>query len=200
MSAVLPGGAGVPAGSGAAAAVARPIVEPHLPSAALRLEASRKRLRSALLEIAHPPPKPSFVDDLKLGSFGTQLLDRLKTLPGVAIALDVLEHWWAEHPLHAAGSLAEQAARRYVGPFAKKNPLAIVVGGVVFGALLAYSKPWRWLLRPALLAGLMPQLASQALKRLPLDTWLQMVSSLTGKRTAAKAPATAQASPLPKDP
>jgi hypothetical protein len=65
--------------------------------------------------------------------------------------------------------------------------------------LLAFSKPWRWLLRPALLAGLVPQLASQALKRLPLDTWLQMVSSLTAKRTGAKSPATPQASPLPKE-
>ena len=200
MSAVLPGGAGIPAGSGVAGGGVRPGAETHLRSAAERLEASRKRLRSALMTIAHPPPKPSLIDDLHLGNFGTQILDRLKALPGAALALEILEHWWAEHPLHVAGSLAEQASRRYIGPFAKKNPLAIVVGGVVLGAVLAFSKPWRWLLRPALFAGLLPQLASQALKRLPLDSWLAMLSTLTAKHSAGKKPsADPQASPLPKN-
>jgi hypothetical protein len=209
MSAVLPGGASVPVGSGTTRAASRAIEELHLPSATERLEASRKRLRSALMVIAHPPPRPSLLDGLELGSFGTQILDRLKALPGAAIALEILGHWWAEHPLHVAGELAEQASRRYIGPFAKKNPLAIIVGGVAIGALLTFSRPWRWLLRPALFAGLLPQLASQALKRLPLDTWLKVLSSLTARRSAAKATAaaataataaTAQASPLPKDP
>ncbi|MCE9661648.1 MAG: hypothetical protein K8R60_24230 [Burkholderiales bacterium] len=198
MSAVLPGGAAATP-RGPAGSVSQPILAPNLASATQRLEASRARLRSALMTIAHPPAKPSLLDDLKLGTFGTQIFDRLKALPGAALALEILEHWWAEHPLHAAGALAEQASRRYIGPFAKKNPLAIIVGGVVLGVLLAFSKPWRWLLRPALFAGLLPQLASQTLKRLPLDSWLRMLSSLTAKRPAAKAGAGPQASPLPKD-
>ena len=84
MSAVLPGAANVSvprsAGRSRAADRRRPIVEPRL-SAAERLEASRARLRTALMAIAHPPPKPSLLDDLEIGSFGSQILERLKALP-----------------------------------------------------------------------------------------------------------------------
>jgi len=207
MSAVLPGGPGVTQPRGTGIESDRPIVEPHLPSAAERLEASRARLRAALIEIAHPPPKPSILGDLGLGSFGQEILGRLKALPGVALLLESVEHWWAEHPLHAAGALAEEASRRYVGPIARKNPVAVIVGGVVFGALLIASKPWRWLLRPALFIGLVPQVASHVLKRMPLDSWLQVLAALTGKRAASQPPV-AKASPpagstpasgLPKD-
>jgi len=194
MSAVLPGNNMTAPRS--AAAAERPIVEPKEPSAAERLEASRARLRSALMDIAHPPSKPSLLDELGIGSFGSQILDRLKSLPGAALVIESIEHWWAEHPLHAAGSLAEEASRRYVGPIARKNPLAVVLGSAIFGALLIASRPWRWLLRPALFIGLVPQIASHALKRMPLDSWLQMLSTLSGKRAAAGAPAT-PANPMP---
>ena len=108
-------------------------------------------------------------------------------MPGATLVLESIEHWWAEHPLHAAGALAEEASRRYIGPIARKNPVAVIVGGAVFGALLVASKPWRWLLRPALFFGLVPQIAAQALKRMPLDAWLQMLSTFSGKRAAQKA-------------
>jgi len=181
----------------------RPIVEPPPPpSAAERLEASRARLRTALMAIAHPPPKPSLLDDLGIGSFGSQILDRLKALPAVALVIESIEHWWAEHPLHAAGSLAEEASRRYVGPIARKNPVAVIVASAVFGALLIASKPWRWLLRPALFVGLVPQIASHALKRMPLDSWLQLLSTFSARRAAAKQSpeGPAPASGLPKEP
>ena len=196
MSAVLPGNTGV-APRSTTSEIDRPIVEAHPPTAAERLEASRARLRTALLEIAHPPPKPSLLGDLKIGSFAHQLMERVKALPGAALLIDAIEHWWAEHPLHAAGSLAEEASRRYVGPLARKNPVAVIVGGVVFGALLVASKPWRWLLRPALLIGLVPQIAAQALKRMPLDAWLQMLSTFSGKLAAKKAAAGTAAAAAP---
>jgi len=181
MSAVLPANAAPPQ---SAAAAERPIVDPKEPSAAERLEASRARLRTALMDIAHPPPKPSLLGDIGIGSFGSQILEKLKSLPGAALILESIEHWWAEHPLHAAGALAEEASRRYVGPIARRNPVAVVLGSAIFGALLVASKPWRWLLRPALFIGLVPQIASHALKRMPLDSWLQMLSALSGRRAA----------------
>jgi hypothetical protein len=214
VSAVLPGAANVPGPRSAAgeaerpiveppvpSAAERPIVEPRPPSAAERLEASRARLRTALMAIAHPPPKPSLLGDLKIGSFGRQILERLKALPAAALVIESIEQWWAEHPLRVAGELAEEASRRYMGPIARKNPVAVIIGGVVFGALLVAAKPWRWLLRPALFVGLVPQIASHALKRMPLDAWLQMLSTLTGKFAAAKAPQGPDpASGLPKQP
>ncbi len=204
MSAVLPGTANVQAPRSEASDGGRRLAgPPPAPTATERLEASRARLRDALLAIAHPPPKPSLLGELgvgNLGTFASQILERLKALPMAAVVIESIEHWWAEHPLHAAGALAEEASRRYVGPIARKNPVAVVIGSIVFGALLVASKPWRWLLRPALFVGLVPQIASHALKSLPLDSWLQMLSTLSGKRAAAKAAEPPDpASGLPKD-
>ena len=196
MSAVMPGNA-VPASAGKTSDVERPIVDAKEPTAAERLEASRARLRTSLMAIAHPPPRPSLLGDLKIGSFGHDLLERLKALPGAALVLESIEHWWAEHPLHAAGSLAEQASRRYIGPIARENPVAVIVGGAVFGALLIASKPWRWLLRPALFFGLVPQIAAQALKRMPLDAWLSMISAVGGKKAVDKVATSAATAPAP---
>ncbi|MEO5881387.1 MAG: hypothetical protein ABIQ06_03150 [Caldimonas sp.] len=151
------------------------------------------------MEIAHPPPKPSLLGDLGTGSFGTRILDRLKGLPGAAVLIDSIEHWWAGHPLRAAAGLAEEASRRYVGPVARENPIAVVVAGLVFGALLIASKPWRWLLRPALFIGLVPQIVSHVLKRMPLDSWLRMASSFSGKGAAKRPRPPDPASALPKE-
>ncbi len=153
------------------------------------------------MQIAHPPAKASLLGDLGLGRFGEQIIGRLKALPGAAIVLQTLAHWWAEHPLHTAGVLAEEASRRLVAPIARKNPYAIVIAGVVVGALFAVSKPWRWLLRPALFVGLVPQLATQALKSMPIESWLQMLTTFIAKRPAAETNAASdRASHLPRDP
>ena len=113
MSAVLPANTAPPRLDTPAE---RPIVDAKEPSAAERLEASRARLRTALMEIAHPPPRPSLFGDLAIGSFGSQILEKLKSLPGAALVIESIEHWWAEHPLHAAGALADEASRRQPHP------------------------------------------------------------------------------------
>ncbi len=189
MSAVLPPATTAHGPAGTRAAASRVVEDLQAPSAAERLDASRKRLRTALMEIAHPPVKPSMLDDLGLGTFAAGIVERLKDFPIVAVVVETLEHCWAEHPLHTAGILAEEASRKFVAPIAQKNPYALVLGSVVVGAVLALTRPWRWLVRPALLAGLAPQLASQALKRIPIESWMQMIATFTAKRTAAAKPA-----------
>ncbi len=141
-------------------------------SALERLEASRARLRGALLEIAHPtPPAPG---ERAAGDFKAKLLRMARDIPGVSIISESVESWWAQHPLHTAGIVAMEASKEVIAPLARRNPFMLLVGATVVGALLIASRPWRWLIRPALFIGLVPQLTSHLIRRVPLDSWMRM--------------------------
>jgi len=165
-----------------------------------RLAASRTRLRGAMMAIAHPPPKPPLMGG-RIGDLGGRLLARARALPGASFLMDTLEAWWQEHPLRTATLVAGGASRRVVRPIAERNPLGLILGAAGIGALLVLSKPWRWVLRPALFVGLLPQLISQAVRRMPTESWLDMLGGLTGSRpqaaARAKPGATPRASGLP---
>jgi hypothetical protein len=137
-----------------------------------------------------PPPKTRREHALGEGvsSFASHLIERVKAMPGVAVILDALRSWWAQHPLHTAGTVATEASRRLAAPIANRNPVALVVGAALFGALLMLTRPWRWMLRPALFAGLLPALVARAIRELPVDSLLGMFASFNapaGARSAA---------------
>jgi hypothetical protein len=156
-------------------------------SAVERLAASRERLRAAML------PAPRSAESAWAGSIGatvSRLTDRVRAMPGAAVLIDAVEAWWAQHPLRTVSRVAAEGARRFAAPIAERRPMTLVFGAVLVGALLALLKPWRWALRPALLAGLLPAVLARAMRELPLDTLFRSASTF-GKTAASSAWSTA---------
>ena len=82
------------------------------------------------------------------------------------IVREVIGEWWAEHPLHASATLAFRASRTAIVPLVRRHPAAVLGGAAVVGAVIIWTRPWRWLLRPALIAGVASQLAARAIARM----------------------------------
>lgn len=122
-----------------------------------RLLLSRERLRVALLTLSD--------DSARAAAAQPAWLAALQALPGAQVLTAALRRWWQQHPLHLAGSLAASTAHALAKPVAEKHPLALMAAALALGAVFAWSRPWRWLPRPALLAGLWPLLLREALKR-----------------------------------
>ena len=79
--------------------------------------------------------------------------------------------------------------------------LAMVLGAVVLGGVLAWSRPWRWILKPALFAGLLAQLSAKLVAQVPLQSWMSLVTAFaqgrgnTGAAFDAQAPSAAKPAP-----
>lgn len=115
-------------------------------TASERLAASRERLRVGLQAkgaAAGAPPAP--------GSAPAWLAPLLAN-PAAALAFRAVQAWWSGHPLHALGQGAAAAADATLRPVARRHPIALVLGAGLLGGLLVWSRPWRWLPSPALLA------------------------------------------------
>ena len=131
-----------------------------------RLALSRERMRHALQ--GRSPNRTSAAADSAAGRTALPWLTGLKALPIAGIVIDALSGWWAQHPLRIALVVGSSAAKSLAEPIAQRNPLGLVLGTAVLGAVVVWSRPWRWLLKPALFAGLLPQLLHKALAQLPV--------------------------------
>lgn len=138
-------------------------------SAIERIELSRARLRSAMQP---PPALPASEPSGVLAWF-----ERLKDQPSIAVIIDALQSWWSRHPLRPLVQMATEATNAVARPIAAHNPVALVVAAGLFGIVFAWSRPWRWALKPALFAGLLPQLVSRVVSNLPLESWLAAFGS-----------------------
>ena len=121
------------------------------------------------------------------------LIKRIRALPVAGLAVDTVESWWAKHPLHDATAMAGDASRAVMQPIARRNPLTLVFGSLLFGAFLVAFRPWRWIGRSKVFAGLIPQFAALAIKRIPLKAWTRAfkaeVAESASEREARRAAA-----------
>ncbi|MEO8082119.1 MAG: hypothetical protein ABI641_16405 [Caldimonas sp.] len=174
-------------------------------SAGQRLALSRGSMRATMLEYSQPAPRATG-SSRPAAQLGAKVVAGFKGLPGIVILVESLESWWSQHPLRTVAIVADEAGKAFVKPVAQRNPLGLVAGALLFGALFALSRPWRWLLRPALFIGLVPQIASHIVRRLPVESWMKMLSSMVGvaapaggsNRDRRRARAQARASGLPE--
>ena len=151
-------------------------------TALARLALSRERLRREMLQ--RSAPKRMAADG---SAMHPSLQDRLKSVPLVGVLFEALASWWANHPLNAVSAVAAGAARTAIEPMAQRNPVALMVLSIVLGGALVATRPWRWLLKPALFAGLVPQLVSKLMAQVPLESWMSFASNLSKPHAAAPA-------------
>lgn len=121
-----------------------------------RLALSRERLRLALQGAGGNPPSTD--------SPGVSWLGSLAAIPGAGALIAAATRWWAQHRLRIVGKAVSDTAKAVVQPLARRHPLALVLGALLVGGLLVWTRPWRWFLTPALFAGLLPRLLSALLE------------------------------------
>lgn len=144
-----------------------------------RLAESRSRLRQAMQVIVKPPPRVSHgASKSLLGATGSAWLESVKSAPGVSIIVDAFSSWWMRHPLRLASMVAGDAARAVVQPLAQKNPIGLVLSAMVLGGVVAWSQPWRWIAKPMVLAGLVPQVLSKVIAHAPSRSWMTVLMAL----------------------
>ena len=154
----------------------RTVEKAEPPSAKVRLEASRARVRSALMEIAHPPKRPN-------AGWFNKLTGMVEDIPGVSLAIDTAKSWLHEH--RDTAQAAGQATQVLVTPIAQRHPESLLGAAAVVGALVVLLRPWRLLLRRSVLFGAASLMASQAMRSRSAGQWLHMLTKSVTKKTRA---------------
>ena len=155
-----------------------------LAAANQRLTQSRQRLQIAVAEAI----------DAKRPQVGTAghappaWLHQLQSIPGVGTVLQALTLWWAKHPLHAVSATALDAANSVAKPVAARHPVPMLLAAAALGGVLVWSRPWRWILKPALFAGLVARVSSKLITQVPMQSWMTLLTAFTQGRTAAEKP------------
>jgi hypothetical protein len=140
-----------------------------------RLALSRERLRQAMSDLSATQGE---VENRDAGRRALAWLDSLKSIPGAPIVIEFVRNWWRRNPLRIAGMAGADAAQTIVQPMAKRNPLTLVLGAFLLGGLLAWGRPWRWIVKPALFAGLLPPLFFKAMAHVPVESWISVFATL----------------------
>ena len=154
-------------------------------AALARLEASRARLREAMRPAS---PAPQAGDS---NAAGARWHRRLRELPVIGLVADALGAWWSQNPMRPVALVAADVSNAVARPLAQRHPFALVLAAGAVGAALAWARPWRWALRSALFAGLVPQVASRVVAKLPVESWLTLLGATLAKADTPARPADA---------
>jgi hypothetical protein len=83
---------------------------------------------------------------------------------------EAVNQWLSEHPIKLASEALGDVTKSVVSPIAQRNPILFVATSLVVGGVLVWSRPWNWLLKPAIIAGLVPKLLSKVIAYAPKKT------------------------------
>ena len=148
-----------------------------------RLEASRQRLRRHLLELNGPRSR---ADGSAASHRPHALLDSLRSIPGIGVVVDTVSNWWSRHPLRVVASVLMASAASVAQPVTQRHPKWSLFAALAVGGLVMWARPWRFApLRRAVYAGLLPQLMSTVVSRMPTDGWMNLVDSLLRRKPEA---------------
>ena len=175
MSAALPDDAG-------AAALTRAEPEPEPVPASQRLAESRERMRQWMLHADGRHEARRRAAAARAEGEQPAWIDRLRSHAVLGTVIDAISAWWANHPLHPAVGLANTVVRDAVAPLARRHPLATLASAFVVGGAIAWFRPWRWIIKPALFAGLASQVVTRLVTAMPLDSLLNAMASFAQAR------------------
>ena len=155
-------------------------------SALNRLALSRERLRQALDDAS--TPRHEWVHQPAHHAAHARG-DERSTGSVAHFVIEAVRGVWSMLPLHDATDAAARAARAALRPTAQRHPLGLMLGALLMGGLLVWSRPWRWLLGPALSTAWMPQLLLWAITQRPIRSWPSVAASpAQPRRSAASQP------------
>jgi hypothetical protein len=154
-----------------------------------RLRQSRQLMRAQMLELKASATQAQATESRRHGA----LLAALTALPVVGPLIDNAITWWAEHPLRAVAALFSRPNNLAAEPLTQRHPWALLLGAAAAGALLMWARPWRFaLLRRAIYAGLLPQMATTLLSRVSADGLLDLIHSVFRPATNRSPPGAAK--------
>jgi hypothetical protein len=152
-----------------ARAVSEALEDVDRPSAAERLAASRERMRAWMIETDGGRDRRRRAEAAAAAGHKPPIADRLHDIPVVGLILDAFDTWWSHHPLQG---VTTGMAQDRLGPLVHRHPLLTMAGAFFVGMLMVRVKPWRWLGRSAIVAGLTGQIVSRAIAAIPLEALL----------------------------
>jgi hypothetical protein len=118
------------------------------------------------------------------------LLDLLKAgMPNAGPLIDTLGQGWAHYAQQNQDMPVATLVENFLSPIAKRHPLALIAGAVMFGSVFAWSRPWRWVFKPSSMGLWGPALMSNVMASNAFQSWLvTALSKVTPPNPAQTAP------------